>query len=201
LLDYEKEWMLMIYLATSLRKEPTQAGTHLTKGFSLVELMVVVAVIGVLLATGLPSFNTWIQNSKIRGAAEAVLSGLQSARSEAIRRNARVTFTLLPAGGTLLWTVGCSTVTATCPAVIQTRPLSEGSLLTSGGAMVVSFDAGADTQVIFDSFGRANNLVAVAAWNVSSSAGDRPLRLIVDVGGSSRVCDPYLSTSIPGSCP
>lgn len=191
----------MIYLVTSLRKAPTQVGPHLIKGFSLVELMVVVAVIGFLLATGLPSFNTWIQNSKIRGAAEAVLSGLQSARSEAIRRNARVTFTLLPAGGTLLWTVGCSTVTPTCPAVIQTQPLSEGSLLTSGGALVVSFDAGADTQVIFDSFGRANNLAAVTAWNVSSSTGDRPLRLIVDVGGSSRVCDPYLATSIPGGCP
>lgn len=191
----------MFYLATSLRKAPSQAGTSLIKGFSLVELMVVVAVIGILLATGLPSFNTWIQNSKIRGAAEAVLSGLQTARSEAIRRNARVTFTLMPGGGTLLWTVGCTTVTATCPAVIQTRPMSEGSLLTSGGALVVNFDAGADTQVIYDSFGRVGNMFAVAAWNVNSATGDRPLRIIVDVGGSSRVCDPGLSSSIPGSCP
>jgi type IV fimbrial biogenesis protein FimT len=192
--------MLMILLVTSLRKMPTQPGIHLVKGFSLVELMVVVAVIGILLATGLPSFNTWIQNTKIRTAAEAVVSGLQSARAEAIRRNARVTFSLLPAGGTLLWSVGCATVTPTCPAVIQTRPLGEGSLLTAGGAMVVSFDSGA-SQVIYDSFGRAANLLAVGSWNVTSATGDRPQRIIVEIGGSSRVCDPGLSSSISGSCP
>lgn len=193
---------MMICPAILLRYRSLQSSKRLLGGFSLVELMVVVAVIGILLATGLPSFNTWIQNSKIRAAAEAVLSGLQSARSEAIRRNARVAFTLLPAAdGTLLWRVGCVTVTATCPALIHSRPLTEGSLVAPGGALVVSFDVGADTQVVFDSFGRANNLLALAAWNVSSSTGDRPQRVIVDVGGSSRVCAPHLPASTPGSCP
>lgn len=176
-----------------------QNGKCLTKGFSLVEILIGVAIIGVVMAIALPSFNEWIKNVRIRSAAEAVLAGVQTARSEAIRRNAPVAFTLLPtADATLLWRVGCVNVTATCPASIHARPLSEG------GATAVSFDAGADTQVRFDSFGRATNLAGVSAWNVESSdtySGERPLRILVDVGGASRVCDPYLSASVLGSCP
>ena len=187
-----------------------QNGKRLAKGFSLVEVLIGVAIIGVVMTIALPSFNEWIKNVRIRSAAEAVLAGVQTARSEAIRRNAPVAFTLLPtADATLLWRVGCVIVTATCPASIHTRPLSEG------GATAVSFDAGADTLLCFESFGRIPISPplplppgcppgAAATWNVESSdsySGERPLRILVDVGGASRVCDPYLSASVLGSCP
>lgn len=189
---------MLIFTKPLLRYSPP-SGRRLVKGFSLVEIMVGVAIIGVVTATALPSFSEWIRNVRIRSAAEAVLAGVQVARTEAIRRNTPVVFTLLPTvDATLLWRVGCVNVTATCPASIHARPLREG------GAMTVSFDAGADTQVRFDSFGRATNLAGVAAWNVESSdsySGERPQRILVDVGGASRVCDPYLSASVLGSCP
>jgi type IV fimbrial biogenesis protein FimT len=195
----------MFLFAKLLLRCSSLNGRRLAKGFSLVEIMVGVAIIGLVTAVALPSFSEWIRNVRIRSAAEAVLAGVQVARTEAIRRNTPVVFTLLPAAdATLLWRVGCVTVTATCPASIHTRPLREGGLLTSGGAMTVSFDAGADTQVRFDSFGRATNLAGASAWNVESSdsySGERPQRILVDVGGSSRVCDPYLSASVLGSCP
>jgi type IV fimbrial biogenesis protein FimT len=172
---------------------------RLAKGFSLVEVLVGVAIIGVVMAIALPSFSEWIRNVRIRAAAEAVLAGVQTARSEAIRRNAPVVFTLLPtADATLLWRVGCVNVTATCPASIHARPLSEG------GSTAVSFDAASDTLVRFDSFGRATNLAGVASWNVESNDtydGERPMRILVDVGGASRVCDKNLSSSVIGSCP
>jgi hypothetical protein len=112
---------------------------------------------------------------------------------------------LLPtADATLLWRVGCVTVTATCPVSIHTRSLRDGNLVSSGGSMAVSFDVGVDALVRFDSFGRATNLAGVSAWNVESSdsySGERPLRILVDVGGGARVCDPHLSASVVGSCP
>ena len=59
-------------------------------GFTLIELMIGIAIVAILVVAALPSFGTWIQNTKIRGAAEAALNGLQLARAEAARRNASV---------------------------------------------------------------------------------------------------------------
>lgn len=64
-------------------------------GFTLLELMVVIAVIAILAALAVPSFNTTLDKQRITGAAEAVLADLRWARAEAIKRNTevRVTFT------------------------------------------------------------------------------------------------------------
>ena len=67
----------------------------LERGFSLVELMVTVAVLSLLMTLAVPSFNEWIQNGRIRTAAESIQNGLQVARAEAVRRNARVEFALV----------------------------------------------------------------------------------------------------------
>lgn len=57
------------------------------KGFSLIELLISVAFLGVLLALGIPAFRTLLENSRLRSAAESFLSGVQTARAEAIRLN------------------------------------------------------------------------------------------------------------------
>ena len=46
----------------------------LERGFSLVELMVTVAVLSLLMTLAVPSFNEWIQNGRIRTAAESIQS-------------------------------------------------------------------------------------------------------------------------------
>lgn len=61
-------------------------------GMTLVELMIGLAVFGILVMMALPDYTAWIQNTKIRNAAESVQNGLQLARAEAIRRNTDVTF-------------------------------------------------------------------------------------------------------------
>ena len=60
------------------------------KGFSLVELVVAIAIMGVLLALGLPTINTYTRNIKLRAAAESFLAGVQLARGEAVRLNTGV---------------------------------------------------------------------------------------------------------------
>jgi prepilin-type N-terminal cleavage/methylation domain-containing protein len=62
----------------------------LRAGFTIIELMITLAVLGVLLALGMPSISSWLQNTQIRTAAEGMVSGLQLARAEALRRNANV---------------------------------------------------------------------------------------------------------------
>lgn len=60
------------------------------KGFSIIELMVVVAILAILTAIAAPSFRELIASQKIRAAASAVYDSMVLARSEAIKRNAVV---------------------------------------------------------------------------------------------------------------
>lgn len=64
------------------------------RGFSLIELMMTVAIVGVLLALAAPRFADYLRNVKLRSAAEMFLTGLQLARSEAVRMNTPVEFLL-----------------------------------------------------------------------------------------------------------
>jgi type IV fimbrial biogenesis protein FimT len=60
-------------------------------GFTLLELMVVLAIAGVLLAVGIPTMSDFIRNSRITGAANDVMAALHFTRSEAIKRRMPVT--------------------------------------------------------------------------------------------------------------
>lgn len=65
------------------------------RGFTLLELMIAVAIAGVLLSLAITSFNTMMANSQSRTTAESLFSGLRMARAEAIKRNVPMRFQMV----------------------------------------------------------------------------------------------------------
>ncbi len=58
-----------------------------SRGFTLVELVIVVTIVLVLSALALPSFNQWYQNAAYRDTARNIMSELRQAKSQAIEKN------------------------------------------------------------------------------------------------------------------
>ena len=63
----------------------------LDAGFTLIELLLVVAVAAVLLSLSAPSFSRLLHSTRVADASNALLTSMFLARSEAIKRNSRVT--------------------------------------------------------------------------------------------------------------
>lgn len=75
-------------------------------GFTLTELLVVLAVAGILATIAVPSFNSLVQSQRVKNAGFELYSSLTLARSEAIKRNSDVTIaTATNANGELSWVI------------------------------------------------------------------------------------------------
>lgn len=173
-------------------------------GFSLVELMIGVVILGILASVALPSFQVWLQNSEIRNAAESISNGLQRARAEAVARNANVEFVLTANSS---WTICLPSVGPGCEVskVIESRSASEGSK-----NVTVTMTPLATTTVTYNNFGRTvqpTNLDGSAPFTRVdvdsaglSAAESQELRITLGIGGNIRMCDPNAPSGSPRAC-
>jgi type IV fimbrial biogenesis protein FimT len=193
-------------------------------GMSLIELVIGLAIMGILIAIGLPNMATWLNNSQIRTAGETMLAGLTLARVEAVRRNQVVRFQMvsdLTAGCVITqagtsWVVSQDDPTGQCdqaasdaaaPRIIQKRSGSEGT----PRAVVTAATSG---TVHFNGLGRvtspggALNITQLSISNPTGGTcehvdgGDmRCLRIDISVGGEARMCDPAVTDATdPRKC-
>ena len=76
-----------------------------TRGFTLVELMVTLAILVILLAIGVPAMQGFLASRQVAGKADALTSAIRFARSEALKRSQSVT---------ICQTTTADSVTPTC---------------------------------------------------------------------------------------
>lgn len=164
------------------------------QGLTIVEMMIGLTITAMILAIGVPSFGVWVQNTRIRNAADAISNGINLARGEAVRRNTAVQFELDTGSA---WSVTVGGV------LVQERPASDGST-----DVTVSPNPGA-TQVTFNGVGAVTanedgstsmTEVDVTSDLVSVSGGARPLRVVISRAGSIRMCDPNVASDDPRTC-
>lgn len=194
-------------------------------GFTLVELAVTLTVFALMLALIAPSASAWMANMQIRATAEALESGLQKARMEAVRRNQPVRFSLVATADPAVMDDSCALSASSASWAISVNdPAGKcGSALsnTADPMLVETYAAGVHARrvtvsateadgttaahsVTFDGFGRiqgANVLAQVTVDNVVSADDFRPLRILISNGGSIRMCDPRVTeASDPRAC-
>ena len=71
-------------------------------GFTLVELMVTLAVLAIIAGIAVPAFNDFVDRNRVTGAANEAVGLIQLVRLEAMRRNRQVTADFSGSKGTLM---------------------------------------------------------------------------------------------------
>jgi type IV fimbrial biogenesis protein FimT len=197
------------------------ASGPVTAGFSLIELMVTMTILGLLLVATMPSIGAWMRNTEIRNAAESINSGLAKARSEAVRRNQPVLFSLVtPQSGnpgvldnscalsatSASWVVSLETPETKCAVDVSesAAPKILAKYAQGDGARNVAIAiknadcsaAASTTQVSYNSYGRITTpATALRCIDIrhTASGTSRPLRLMLGNGGNVRMCDPAVT--------
>lgn len=174
---------------------------HNLKGMTLVEILVALAIVIILYAAAAPNFSEWIQNTKIRTAAESIQNGLSLARSEAVHRN--VTTQFVTCGGSSWDVIATSAVVAS--SVVCATPAGAGwaSIQRRPGYTSSTTDLVNTTQstIGFNGLGRQISITNPANGVTTPSP---PVAVNIDVStsvaGTSCYC-PVGTCGYPGPIP
>jgi type IV fimbrial biogenesis protein FimT len=203
---------------------PTPRRKRGGRGFTLIELVVAITLLGILIGLGFPSLSLWIHNTQVRSVAEALQNGLRTAQAEAVRRNRLVVMTFTNDGSPTLnptavaGGVNWSIQTVASPWINNNVAefLGAGSFASVASGVTIT-GAASYPAICFNANGRlvaqpsastapANCAIGspLTSFSVAMvpSASNRPLNVTVAVGGQVRICDPNLpalsSTSAQG---
>jgi len=182
-----------------------------SRGFGMLEWLIVVAVLGLLTAAALPTMRGFLERRAVEGVAQQLVADLQYARSEAVQRNEAVSVT----AGVDCVVLHLASATAECTATSTTVTPADGELKSvrlgdSGGTLQDITLRPLDdlAQVRFEPVGGTAAFVGPAAgagsasWQVTDGAGQLRLRVDVNLGGRVSLCVPS-GSSFPGhaGCP
>ncbi|MDP3295577.1 MAG: GspH/FimT family pseudopilin [Nevskia sp.] len=178
------------------------------KGFTLLELMVVLAAVAILVTVGLPSFGAMARQNCTVTSANTMLTVLLATRSEALKRDRAVALCKTVDGAacstaaTIGWDRGYLIYLddndngrrdAAEPLLKVELPLSTcAAISSSAGAYANSLS--------YDGLGKTSKLGNFKVVAKSDSSYER--RVVISPGGRPRICNPALAPNSSGTaCP
>lgn len=108
-------------------------------GFTLVELMITLAVVAILLTVGIPSFQAIFQSNRLATQANEMIGAINLARSEAIKRGANVTVTPSAGGFQNGWCIHTGNACAG-GAVLRQFPAMNQITVAAGAVNAIVFN-------------------------------------------------------------
>lgn len=151
---------------------------RLARGFTLIELMITLTVAAILTTIAIPSFQNVIRESRLAAQTNELITALNLARSEAIRRSQSVTVTANGGSWNNGWVV--STVDPATAATITLRNFDapKNNLAFSGGAATYTYlPSGFKSNTDADTLGLCDSAVS----------GKRGRQIFVSASGRPRV--------------
>jgi len=197
------------------------AGQH---GVSLIEMMVAVAILAILVMLGIPSYQQWTLNTRIRTVTESIQNGLRLARNEASQQARYVRFQLnsatswqvcqLPASAaSAKAATDCSNAASsiqrwdspsasTVQVGASTAVKDVASSSSSSSTYKTTISGGVPAGITFDALGRPTAYgsgsilrIDATAANASLQSNSRRLVTTISAGGMVNMCDPAFTLS------
>jgi prepilin-type N-terminal cleavage/methylation domain-containing protein len=137
---------------------------QLPRGFTLIEVMMVVAIIGLTLTMGLPSFLRVIERQGMRKAEYEMVEACKEARRAAIMNNQITSLILHPLLGTF-----------EVPGAFKQAQLPNGVIIDILGVNFIQYERADEAKVRFFPNGTSDEFTIVL-----HSSGGRPLEIDLD---------------------
>ena len=163
---------------------------QINQGFTLLELLMVITIVGVLASIAVPSFSDTIERNRLKEAAESLKSDLMFAKTEAIKRSQNIGVTLVKSGAD--WCYGINDDNTAC--ACGTVATANCAIKSVDGTQFknVSLDSAPSTTFTFRR-GTATSIGPIL------STDNYQVKLSVSNRGRVRMCnDPGVTNGLPG---
>ena len=199
-----------------------------SRGFTLIELVIVVVIVAIGVALAVPSYENIVQKRRVTSAAEQIAAFLALAQGEAVKRNEVVVVSVERDSGGAVWCVGAMIKTAAddhcdcestsvndddycdfnvdgvgAPQLINQDGFQSFTMSDSAVGAIPNNDFNFNFDPIrgikvLDSGSADGNLHSVT---LISSNTNYSLRVGISVTGRVRVCSPVSTKAVPGFKP
>ena len=174
-------------------------------GFTIVELMIVLAIVGILITVAIPSFRDQMERRRLIGAAELVYEQLSYAKSEALKRQEPI----------------CAKFTSTAFGITDKDPCDcDPSIVDSGNASACTLASDVDDSDVllrrwdfsdFPGVSSSNTFTGglvefepirgtASTGTVTLASANHSIGVVMSAMGRVRMCSPNLG-GYPDNCP
>lgn len=175
------------------------------KGFTVVEVVIVTAIIGILIAVAIPAILSWLPNMRLNSAARDLYGVIMRAKGEAIRRNGNCTlvFNQVIGGTSFAYVLFQDNNPAICtpppgrsseydagePIIVQVDQWPQG-VAVAGSTLPVNDDGLFSITFKSNSIPTGNNCGLANGTLSLSNANGRIANIIVNRSGNVRIVKP-----------